>query len=224
MRFALLFRLRTKLNPTSLFLLLTFLGSFLILFFGNDYYDRYLLPGFLSLLLFVVYYFKAAIDFKTTFQWFALALIGVVAVLHQHEFYTQNRLRWQQAYAIQHERGIINSIYVDGTYAKYFNAVSEGDYKGEISGEPATDYECYVQEYTVDANSAWSKVAEWVDDITQSFTENPDVYNAKRNTGMPRIKNNLDKLIHNEPYFSPENILVGKEAWVGSWCKTSPGE
>ncbi len=217
-RFALLFRFRPKLNSQSLFLLLAFLGSFAILFFGNDLYDRYLLPAFLSLLLFVVYYFRDVIDFKTKFQWAVLTLIVVMSILHQHEFFSHSRLRWQQAMLIQQETGVINGIYVDGTYAKYFNALSEGDYKGEVGSEPTGDYECYVQEYTMDTDSAAFHFGQWVDKTSQRLVENPDVNEAKRSTELPKIKNNLDKLVHNESYFSLENYLVGKEAWVGSWC------
>ncbi|OGC47651.1 hypothetical protein A2886_02615 [candidate division WWE3 bacterium RIFCSPHIGHO2_01_FULL_42_13] len=219
-RLTLLFKFKPKLNSQSLFLLLNFLGSFAVLFFGNDFYDRYLLPAFLSLLLFVVYYFRDVIEFQTKFQWAALILIIVISVLHQHEFISHTRLRWQQAMLIQQETGIVNGIYVDGTYGKYFNALSEDDYKGEVSGESAGEYECYVQEYTMDTNSIAFHFGQWADKTSQRLIENPDIYEAKRSTELPKIKNNLDKLIHNESYFSLESYLVGKEAWVGSWCKT----
>jgi len=35
---------------------------------------------------------------------------------------------------------------------------------------------------------------------------------------IPRVKNNLNLLVYNQHYFSFLYDLVGKEAYVGSWC------
>lgn len=217
-RFFLLFKKRNKLDPTSVFLLLNVLGSFAILMFGDDYYDRYLLPSGISFLLLLVYYFKDRIDFETRFQWGVLVLIVVMAVLHQHEYFSHTRLRWKQAIYLQHDTGYVNSIFVDGTYGKYFAAKKVKDYTGGVSGDLPGEYKCYVLKYTLDTDMPLFGAATWIDQITKRYIGNPEIYNAKRNRKIPSIKKRLDELSYNEEYFSPIFNFIGKRAYVGSWC------
>lgn len=217
-RFLLLFDRLKKLKPPSLFLLMTFLGSFTILFLGNDYYDRYLLPSFVSLIFFFVYYFKDSIAFKTKFQIFALVTVIVLAVLPQHEFMSHTRLRWEQALNIQGTTSYVTSIFVEGTYAKYFGAVKTGDYTGSQSGDPKGNHVCYVEKYTVEQGNLYFKFSNSVDKLFKKHFDNPDVYGARRNAGLPKIKKHFDEVLYNEEYFSPIYNLIGKTAYVGSWC------
>jgi hypothetical protein len=217
-RFSLLLRKKNKLDVTGMFLLLNVLGSFAISMFGNDYYDRYLLAAFVSFLLFFVHHFRDRVDFKTRFQWVVMGVIVIMSVLHQHEYFAHTRLRWEQARKLQWDKGFISSIFVDGTYAKYYAARKTGNYTGDASGDPPGEFNCYVQKYTKDTDSGFFKMASWVDQTTKEYVKNPEIYNAKRNRKIPTIKKHLDELSYNEEYFSPIFNLVGKRAYVGSWC------
>lgn len=217
-RFLLLFQNRVKLDHLSLFLLLNILGTFFIIMLGNDFYDRYLLPTFVAFLLFLVYYFRDSVDFNLKGQGFLLFLVCFMAIAHQHEYLSHTKLRWKQALALQWDTGYVNSIFVDGTYAKYFAAVKLKDYTGEMSGDPPGEYKCYVSKYTRDTDTNLFKIASWIDQKTKSFVGNPEIYKGKRNNKIPKIKKHLDELLYNEEYFSIGFSAVGKKAYVGSWC------
>ena len=217
-RFATFFKFAKKLDPTSLFLLLTTLGSFAILTFGNDLYDRYLLPSFLSLVFFVLYYFKGLIRFEAKWQWASLILVVALAIFHQHEYLSHTRLRWEFANRVHMETGYLNSIAVGGTYAKYFSAVEDEDYIGLEGGEPAVGFVCFVEDYTIDTTGILFRFGEWFDQLSKRAVENPDVFDARRTTSLSSAKKNLDKLLYNQEYFSPEFNLIGKRAFVAAWC------
>ncbi len=218
-KFLLLLKDIKKPNTQQVFLLLNFLGMFTILAFGNDLYDRYLLPALLAFTFFILTYFENSLS-KVSNVWVLVFLvIAVHGLLIQHEFMSHTRLRWKQAVAIQKETGYVNSIFVDGVYAKYFNAKKKGDYTGKESGDPPGKTLCYVLKYNVDTNTKYQKIMKWLDKQSQRAIENPRVYGSKKNYSLPSPKKHLDELKYNDEYFSPIYNIVGKKAYVGSWCE-----
>jgi len=62
------------------------------------------------------------------------------------------------------------------------------------------------------------KAAQNLEDfIDKKLIKNKKPYNVLKKS-IPRAKNNLDKMVYNQRYFSFLYDLVGKEAYVGSWC------
>ena len=59
----------------------------------------------------------------------------------------------------------------------------------------------------------------WLDKQSQRAIENPRVYGSKKNYSLPSPKKHLDELKYNDEYFSPIYNIVGKKAYVGSWCE-----
>jgi len=217
-RLVLFYNQMKKLDFTSTFLLLTALGSFAILLFGNDLYERYAIPAFFSTALFFVYYFKDSIAFGTKFQWTTLILLIVISVLLQQDSMAHTRLRWSQALALQDDTGYVNSIFVDGTYKKHFAAQVRVDYTGFDSGDPSGDTKCYVQKYYLENDTAYFRFMSGIDEWSRGFIENPEIVGAKRDRTVPSIKKHFDEVLYNEEYISPLYNLVGKKAHVGSWC------
>jgi len=87
-----------------------------------------------------------------------------------------------------------------------------------IERKGAHDKECYVQEYTLDTDCKVLKAAQNLEDfIDKKLIKNKKPYNVLKKS-IPRAKNNLDKMVYNQRYFSFLYDLVGKEAYVGSWC------
>jgi len=199
------------------FLLLSFLGHVSIIFLGNDFYERYLFVATILLIVII----GIATD-KVKFS--KVAIVGFVILftitgILQKDYYSQTKLRWSQATKIHKLTNLTNQIYVDGTYRKYARALKMNDFTGVRSAKAGGhEYMCFVQKYTLDTNSKILKITQGADEFFKQYIKNPRVFGSRKPQGFPKVKNNLDKLIFNDEYFSPLYNLVGKQAFVGSWC------
>ncbi|MFA6981604.1 MAG: hypothetical protein WC243_01085 [Patescibacteria group bacterium] len=208
---------RKKPNVVHIFLVLVFIGMFGTVFIGTDFYDRYLLPAFIPFLaLFVLVFIKKLSVSKKSVL--CLILVAFISIALQHEFMSTMGLKWKQAYALQKDTGYLTQIIVNDTYVNHVVSENENDYSGLIEMRASFDPKCYVQDYTLDSGAGWQIVSEGVDNFIQRHIKNPRIYGGRKKNSMPKAKNNLDILLYNERYFSLLYDLVGKEAYVGSWC------
>jgi len=203
----------------SFLFLLTFLGMFGVLLFGNDYYDRYLLPAIIAMIFLVVRFLPSAKMQIPKLAIGSIFLIGLMSVILQIDYMQKTSLMWDQAIKLQEETGLVNGILVDDVYAKYSNAKKQNDYTGLINTMPSSSERfCFVQKYTLDTESRVLGVSQGTDDLLNNSFDNPKIYESNKKKGIPKIKSHLDELKYNQEYFSPLYNLVGKKAYVGSWC------
>lgn len=210
---------KCSLDKIDVFLIVFALLNFGILLISSDFYDRYLLPVFICFLLLFIKKYGSYI--KVNWQiMVSTGLLIFISIVLQWEFSTKTRVKWNQARAITEKTGYYKQIDLDDTYRNYTATVKENDYTGMVDTK-VFDKECYVQEYTVDTDSKLLMyVQAWEDKIDKKFIKKTRPMNVNKKE-IPRVKNNLDKLIYNQEYFSFLYTLVGKKAYVGSWC---PGE
>jgi hypothetical protein len=97
-------------------------------------------------------------------------------------------------------------------------AVKDNNFSG-YNESPTGDYKCYIYDYTLDTDSKFLQFTQGLNEkIENKILENPGIYGGRKPQGQPKIKNNLDKLELNERYLSLPYKLVGKNAYVGSFC------
>lgn len=201
------------------FLTLTILGSLLILLLGNDFYDRYLIPTIALAIPLLAHNLEIPAGLKSFLAYATLSIMIVVTLFLQTDYMLSAKEKWKQAVKLQSVTGLIAGISVDDVYAKYFNAKKLNDYTGLVATMPPnSDHKCYVQQYTTeDANQILNFIKR-VDEESDKFLDNPRVFEARKKQGTPKIKKHLQELIYNSEYFSPLYNIVGKKAYVGSWC------
>jgi len=213
-----LWTLRIKITSEILFLGLVTLGMFCILFFGNDIYDRYLLPTFFSFLLCIGIMFVGKFAFDIRRYVLGAVFLLFISVVLQHAFISQTKLLWVQAIQLQQKTGLISQIYVTGSYAKYYKAKKLEDFVGSVRTGGVTEYKCYVQQYTLDSTLPVLGSLNSLDAFLQKKISNPKIYASEKTHGLPRAKKHLDAFIYNAEYHTPLYSLVGKKVFVGSWC------
>jgi hypothetical protein len=204
----------------KIFLALNLVGFFLILILAKDFYDRYTLPLLITVLVLIVSTVKAShIQLKSLTK-ITLILLMLQSVFLSYEYMKVQRLKWNQAIALQEVTGLKTNIFLDGVYSRYFGAKGKNDYTGLIETGGGKEYKCYVQQYTIDGDGMVFNIVDSTNQILGRFFDNPRVYERKK-LNVRRIKNHLDELIFDTEYFSPVYSIIGKRAFVGSWC--NPG-
>ena len=207
-------------NTPLQFLGLLLLGSFFINLFGTDFYDRYLIVSIVCVVLILtVLYLEENLRLKWALT--SLVLLAAMTLFHQIDFMSSTKAVWEQAGKISQQTGLVTGIMSDDVYAKYFNAKKQNDYTGLISTMPAGgNYKCYVQQYSQDTQSPVLASLTMINDALERKFENPRIYESKKRDGIPRVTKHLGELLYNQEYFSPAYNLVGRKAFVGSWCTT----
>jgi hypothetical protein len=204
-------------NARSTFLSLLLIMNFGILLLSSDIYDRYLTPSlFLFLLLFLLGQ-KERVKLRLI-NFVFLGLFMFVSLALQIEFVFRNKLIYLQWEKVSIETGRMSSVYVNDTYRNYALAIKSNDYSGLIDRN-AYGYKCFVQSYTTDSGWGFVNTLEsYQEKIEKNFVENPRPYESSKKQGISRAKNNTDKFMYNQEYHSLLYRLVGKKAFVASWC------
>ncbi len=205
-----------KFSVESKFLLFVALLNFFILIFSGAFYDRYLLPGFVSVLIL----FTINHDFSNRRGIAPIFLAGILfmSVSLQSNFMSITRLSWKQAAHVSAKYDITTDIFILGLYRRYMHAVSTEDFIG-YDKFPAGDYKCYVQPYTMDTDSKMLSFLLKLESLAEDkIMDNPSIYDGRKPDGLPRVKKHLNELEQNDEYFSLLYNLVGKKAYVGSFC------
>jgi len=205
-----------KLDEIDRFLILTTLLNYGILFVSSDFYDRYLLPSFTG---FFILFLKKTVDIKLNNAVILTSVLLIfISVTLQWEHISQSKLKWNQASMLSGKTGLYRQIDLNDTYTNYIITKIENDYTGLITRR-SFEKRCFVQQYTTDSTKTiFVGIKKFDDYILSNFITNKKPLGVKKNTEIPRIKNNLDKLTYNQEYFSLLYNLVGKRAYVGSWC------
>lgn len=217
---------RKKLNITGVFLVITALLNFLILLFSSAFYDRYILPGFISFLIFFfVSHSTKKFDPRTPILGIVSTIFFVlISVSLQYNFFTTTRLSWSQAGRLSEKYNISSDIFVLGLYGRYTHAVKNDDFIG-YDKFPSGRYLCYVQPYTMDSERSFLlKNFQRVHDLIEKKIGNPSIYGGRKSGSLPRVKNHLNALEFNQEYWSPLYNPIGKRAYVGSFCVNSDGD
>ncbi len=207
----------TLLSKTKTFLTLSALGLFFIIFIGNDYYDRHLIPASIIFIL-LLGTTKSEEFINRKLSYAILGTMIVFSVFTQMDFINQTKLMWRQAIEIQNRTKYVTKIDLDSVYSKFYNAKGKNDYTGKVAQEAGGTPVCYVQQYTTSSDSLYSKSWNFINEGIENLIENPRIYRSTKSKKGPDIKKSLEKLWYNEEYMSPMFNLVGKKAYVGSWC------
>ena len=215
------FKNRLQLNSLrrqELFLLISFALNLIILSVSSDMYDRYLMPSFLFLLLFAFGRLGAGYSLNKICVYLAITLLAVISIVLQWDFSARNTLMWKQLEELRQKTGMSTQIDFNDTYINHIAVRESGDFTGLESRRGSFDPLCFIQDYTLDSSSEFSKKVESLGRVISSKTlENPKPIGVRKKT-LPRIKNNLDNLLFNEEYSTLLYGLVGKKTYVGSFC------
>ncbi len=207
-------------NNTNKFLIMVIALNVGALLFSADFYDRYLLvPGITLLIFYSVNYFRSyELAYSGKIATSVLILFIAISFFLQIDFFQRTRLSWQQASLLRDKYELVTNIYLLGPYDKYMYAVKNNNFDG-YDKLPSGEYKCFVYNYTLDTDSQVLKVFERVDDhLDKGMLKNPRIYEGRKPSGQPRIKNNLHKLEYDQQYFSFLYNPIGKKAYVGSFC------
>jgi hypothetical protein len=209
---------KLKVESIDLFLLFLGVGNFLILIIASDYYDRYFIPSFVCFLIFLVR--RINNDFKfTRAVSLGLLLWIFISVSLQWEYHAQNKIKWSQVAKLSELTGLVTQIELNDTFVRYATTQRAQDYTGLASTQGAFTKKCFVQDYTLDSASViLNQLQEFEEFINDNIIARSKPYKVKKKKGLSRAKNNMDKFIFNDEYFSPLYNLVGKRSYVASWC------
>ena len=209
---------RISLRKQEIFLLLMAALNFAILLFSSDMYDRYLLPAFLFLMLFLFGRLGAGYSLNKVCVYLSIALLAFISIVLQWDFSAKNNLIWKQLGELRQKTGLSTQINLNDTYINHITVRESGDFTGLEPKRGSFDSLCFIQEYTLDSISPFSKKVESLGRVLSSKTlDNPKPAGVRKKT-LPRVKNNLDSLMINEEYPSILYGMVGKRAFVGSFC------
>ncbi|KKS75367.1 MAG: hypothetical protein UV49_C0031G0026 [candidate division WWE3 bacterium GW2011_GWA2_42_9] len=148
----------------------------------------------------------------------AITLLAVISIVLQWDFSARNTLMWKQLEELRQKTGMSTQIDFNDTYINHIAVRESGDFTGLESRRGSFDPLCFIQDYTLDSSSEFSKKVESLGRVISSKTlENPKPIGVRKKT-LPRIKNNLDNLLFNEEYSTLLYGLVGKKTYVGSFC------
>lgn len=210
-------RNKIKYSFNNLFMLFVMLGLLSSSFLGNDFYERYLLPFFIIFIIIVISSFDV-INLNKGFFILLFLILSHMTII-QRDFNMHTNLRWLQGKRMMVDTGYVSGLYVDGVFSKYSYAISNDDYTGRYGyTSRGTTYRCFVSKYTLDTDSKVLNFLQGFDNFLQKYTKNPKIFDSKKIHGLSRPKNNLDNLMYNSEYSSLLYNLVGKKAYVGSWC------
>ena len=208
---------KLKWEKQDMFLLSLGLMNCFVLLVSSDFYDRYLLPSFVCFFLLFLKKFSKNI-FVSKRVIFTTSVLIFISFALQWEFSAKSRIKWQQVRALSEKTGYVRQIQLNDTYIDYIVTQKENDFTGLIERKGAYDKECYVQEYTLDTDCKLLEITQKLEDfVDKRLIERKKPYNVHKKS-IPRAKNNLNLLVYNQRYPSFLYDLVGKEAYVGSWC------
>jgi len=206
-------------NQIDLFLVLSAFLSFVLIFLGNDFYDRYLLPSIFYLTIFLGFRFSKnfeEIKFRSNkFYVVFLCLWISISLLLNYDFFKTHHHIWDIASKIQVEQDVYDSLYVDDIHAKFKASLLEPSFTGneKLFFSPR-DSVCFVQKYTVNPETNFLLVT---DRYFQKLVENPRIFESKKKE-ISRVTKNLKNLLHKERFFSPLTWVVGGEVYIGGYC------
>ncbi|MCA9302259.1 glycosyltransferase family 39 protein [candidate division WWE3 bacterium] len=212
-----------KKGKESLYLLFStvFLLSFTIV--SSDFYDRYLAP---ASLIFILYLFSIYDDKKNVAQKYSKHLFVAVSILFVFITFALSlddiqikRIKWEQAQKISEKYLVSSQIYVDDSYIKYVieNNFFETGTHLDFSGL----YRCFVDDYTIDQNIKATRMLSLLNPERPIFLKNPRIFESRK-PNLPNIKKHTKEIELNKEYTSIIYNLVGKKAYVGSWCQKDP--
>jgi hypothetical protein len=209
---------RGNLRKQEIFLLLASGLNLGILLFSSDMYDRYLLPAFLFLMLFIVGRSGAGYFLNKVYVYSSIVLLAIISLTLQWDFSAKNTLMWKQLDNLRQKTGLSTQIDLNDTYTNHITVRESGDFTGLESRKGSFDPLCFIQDYTTDSSYPLSMKVESLGRVISSKgLENPRPAEVRKKT-LPRIKNNLDSLVFNEEYSSVLYGVAGKKAYVGSFC------
>jgi len=218
---------RREIDTRKLLLALTALGMYAVVFAGvfaaGDFYDRYFINGYLLtiILLGIFSTFIKRIPYKSSI--FALVLLSFITVFLSWDFYSSEEIRWNVGRRLQEEKGLYNSVFVNGTFTKFmhynvFN--SPKDVYAPVSS--GLTYECFVHFYTRlnKNNLLYSFLHRFENSRTlNKYITNPPIYNSKLSAGVEPLGWHWNDIEYEITYFSPIYSLLGIEPVVASYCR-----
>ena len=207
-------RINKKILPQIFLILVTF-GSFFINFFANDYYERYLIPSIFSFFILFIVWQGENLSRRKVLTSLGVVLMILMSFVLQLEYFQHTKIRWKHANYLQEKTGLVSGIFMDGVYARYSNAKKLNDYTGAINRSGATEYNCYVIKNT---EGEGFKFLSLLEEKLEKKLNNPRIYGSRKVQGIPSIDKHMEELLMYDEYFSPLYSIIGKKAFVGSWC------
>lgn len=203
-------------NKVIVFLLLCAAGVLAPTLLTAAVYDRYFTPLIVFLILLLIPEIKAQSKIFTL----GVVIFVFISVVNVYEFIIVKSLK-HQIYESLLADSTINvterDIYIDDTYSKYLYAEEQEDYEGSGQNLPVgLVHKCFIQQYTSDG--PFTLFIKNLEDKVEKRIENPSVYGATPPIRNIRISKHLNELNRTEMYFSPLYSIIGKTAFVGSWC------
>lgn len=213
-----LMKAKYKNSLENQFLVLSFLGSLAALLFANDFYDRYLLPAVIVLLVFLARNVEKELSNKYVLTFFVTLYVFISTTLVLDYTHTI-KLKWLTAEAITKQTGIKSKIYVDGTYTKYQSAKKTKDFTGLTYINTTENYLCYVDNVKVqnisEIENILNKTNVFLDKI---LGETQGVKGLKEKTKNINTEEKDKKIFYSQEFYSPVYNLIGKESVIKGWC------
>ncbi len=212
-----------KINQNTLLFVLITVGMYLVVLFSHSMFERYFVNMFVTLTVLMVIRFFSRNQISNFFAIAALIFLIIFILFLNIDFFRSSKLKWEQARKIQIERNLLASIFVDGAFLRHMKATRYPNPWDLTSNAPVgADYDCFVYKYTEDGIPNpiinFFKNIEKDPRVLYRLEGNPKPYGYQQIRKYSWIKNNFDILLYNEEYFSPLYNLIGRKAFVGSYC------
>ncbi|NMB69651.1 hypothetical protein GYA27_00405 [candidate division WWE3 bacterium] len=203
-------------NRVTVFLWLCVVGVLTPILLTPTVYDRYFTP----LIVFTVLLLIPEIKSQSKIFTLGILIFAFISVVNVYEFIIVKSLKhklYESLLADSTVNVTERDIYIDDTYSKYLYAEEQEDYAGRGQNLPVgLVHKCFIQQYTIDG--PFTLFIKNLEDKVEKRIKNPSVYGSTPPIRNIRISKHLNELNRNEMYFSPLYSIIGKTAFVGSWC------
>lgn len=198
-----------------------FLSAFLLgisTVLTRDMYDRYLISSFTLLVFFLLTFESSEYEKFDLSNVAGLLMLLVISFIHNFDYFNLTSLQWNQAFKLNRD---LTKIQLNGTFQRYVAVKDKKDFssiKSNIS--QGAKYNCFVQAYsTVSDKKRFSIFMKMTRNLDSRYNlKNPIIDGASKQKGTVDIKSQKEFLTFSERYTSITQTLIGRDAYVGTYC------
>lgn len=203
-----------KLSYASLCLLM-----FLVAFVAQGSFERYFVNFFvLSTVFYYINYAKEIPSWRSFLPTFAV--LWLISTFLVWDFFSAEGLKWKIANVIQPQIRATENLHLSGTYLRYSHSIKQPDpYKLQVNRREK-NFRCQIQRlYRGGDTLVYNYLTKIEKNKTiRNYLQNPDIYKGKTSVGFRDINYYENRIILQEEYFTPLNLLFNRKAYIAVFC------
>ena len=211
-------------SAEAILVVLLLLGTFFSVAIIPEFFDRYFINFFILLIIYGGFMILKSLQISGKFI-HATTLLPLIifSVFLAQDYYAATTEKVRQADLIKNDRGLKTKVFVNGAYTRWEYVGNKSNFPYVQSPiPPGLKYECFVESYSKSDNNhnllylLLNRLAN--SRKVQNVFPPVKIVDAKSTAGVVRIEQYKKHIVINKEYPSLIFNLMGKEAYVGSFC------